>query len=504
MHKLREDCAVKVEVKIHFSEQEYWRHLLREAEEILHKVTSSLTAQQRGAQAASSLTAAEGRKLEKWLDAMVAAGAAAARQPPAPVLRAPHAPITMAAPPPAPSYPHNEGRSDAHQHSTTPHELQFQHHQPPPQPHAEVPVYSAHDGSHFRTNKVEPDAVPHNPVSAPVSATQQPAAVRFQGHVPLEQRPHHQNYAQAVHTSRISPAPALPLLPLTLSDPALEALPQKDDNDPYRSYQEELQSPMGFSAISSVTNSPTAPASSYQQSGGFFGSTQERRALNTPGATRQNLYPATPLVQSANRTRKHDISNEVQADTSRSDSATKGRLKIVGLREQSNRDLFYKTLRTDSTTAKKPTSKPLGISAVPLPAEMYRTPAAAHPSTDHRVTPASRGFSPPPLPIQQLQIQAPARGQGNHSQNQGQRAPTTVSKSRTKDAPPPLPIQTQALLSTPALPSKVDLSIFKRAGTDMVYQGEVRSDVRNKLLHSAQSRNEKLGFLSAGPKLLKF
>jgi hypothetical protein len=84
------------------------------------------------------------------------------------------------------------------------------------------------------------------------------------------------------------------------------------------------------------------------------------------------------------------------------------------------------------------------------------------------------------------------------------RTPTTTTgvtaRKASAPAPPPLPYTVQQQSSA----GKVDLSIFKRAGSDPIYQREVRVDVGNKLQHRAEVTNEKLGFLSGGQRRLKF
>lgn len=539
MHRLPEDCALKVEVKVHFSEQEYWRHLLTEAELILRKVSSSLAATQQHQQgqgahstpAASDLTPAEGKKLEKWLDAMVAAGTMmtrpAALAPPQALPQAQHPALQQTA---------AAQVSDRMQHAYRADLRGAQEHLGPreEQPYRNAaqqvaPTVSAEQSNthyNFEHTPATPALVAAPLLPSQIAQHAQPVA--FQGHVPLEQRPHHLNYAHALSTNHNEAArPAVPHLPLTVSEPSMymHDPERREEDHQYQPPQEDLMSPMAFSAISSVTNSPTAQAS-YPRGGRFFGTDRaSERAFTTPGQAKpQNLYPATPLVnysgRPATRTRKIDISNDAPAEASRTDSGNKGRLKIVGLREQSNRDVFLKTLRSDTTSVKKTTSRPLGVSTVPLPAELFRTPASAQPTTDYRMVPSARrpiGTAPPPLPVQQRLYQEtqPVPVQARVQGTQGQGAPFSAVKSGNKLVPPPLPIQSLPLSplrgqapatsnAAPATQPRVDLSIFKRAGTDKVYQGEVRSDVGNKLQRSAQSRNEKLGFLSAGPKLLKF
>ena len=84
---LHTDCAIKVEVKLHFSEQQYWADLRTEAVTILEKVmfslpsptnpttttaTAATIATTTGSSTVESLTEREGRRLEKWLDAIEA------------------------------------------------------------------------------------------------------------------------------------------------------------------------------------------------------------------------------------------------------------------------------------------------------------------------------------------------------------------------------------------------------------------------------------------------
>jgi translation initiation factor IF-1 len=60
------------------------------------------------------------------------------------------------------------------------------------------------------------------------------------------------------------------------------------------------------------------------------------------------------------------------------------------------------------------------------------------------------------------------------------------------------------MLSQP-VPNKVDLSIFKKARTDVVYQGEVREETGKKLMRTAAAnQNERVGFLSGKLRQLKF
>lgn len=425
-HKLRDDCALKVEVKVHFSEQQYWLDMRAETEAVLRKVNASLglvhSSAHGGAGTAESmeLTPSEGKKLEKWLDAMSAR----------PVQRHAHA--------------------GGHQPTVVAYSA---HTLPPPPRHYE--------------GETTPHMQHMQPMAAPVAM---------------------QNaFADGASSQAASDLPDLPLFP---PSPPLQAF-----------------SPQGYapSINSSMTHSPNDPAYfSLQRPHNVPG----RLGFHTPnGLTPHHaISPHTPMVSAGiPGLKRTESAKSIASSFTRPTAEARATLKYMGLREESNRDIFYKSLRSSVDPASQKSStgaKPrLPRSQQPISAT---TPTAAPRGSSRAFTAesffASQSAKPPPaLPYESKSSYPTAQ---NSHRNPEKKVEPELSRERNqRTAPPPLPAQ----LNRDALPPKIDLSIFKRAHTDVAYQKEVRNDTGNKLMQTAAAnKNEKVGFMSGKLRQLKF
>jgi hypothetical protein len=411
-HRIREDCAIKVEVKLHVSEQRYWTDLRDEAQLILQKVSASLAPGLAAGAAPTSLTAAEGRKLEKWLNAMHAG--------------------------PAPAVSSRMAN-----------------------------VYSG-ERQNVAMEKIK--GISTTAVEAPQTVDARASSARH--HIQLPSRAQHED-------PPASSPPPLPLLPH--SAPA------------------SAHSPMARAAIA------TSPDASSPNS--------QSHLYRTPSAGAQHVsrgnYP-TAASRSA-------LPGE---SAGRSTSGPRTAHKFVGLREETNRDLFLKSLRSET----KPTVQlrqnhilSRAVESISPPKTKPRVPEL--PLRPMNVQVQSSGAAERQQKLDQVRrLQAELAGMEEHTNASQKRAlltpahhagsshhapaatATARKASTASTAPPPLPYHVQQQNSA----GKVDLSIFKRAGSDPIYQREVRVDVGNKLQHRAEVTNEKLGFLSGGQRRLKF
>jgi hypothetical protein len=406
------------------SEQRYWADLRTEAENILRKVEYSLTQQGTGGSAQDfALTPAEGRRLEKWLDATTTAVSTARSQ--------------------------NAGNDvwiPAHGADRT---------------GAAAAVHSS-QGSQRPANTIASGNVA--PASHQVAVSESQGAAERELRDDTTAESDHQPSA----TAR-APSDPLPLPPLPV---------------------EYGQPP---AAMEGAT-----PAAGH------------RTIMHEPRHTAQ--HSDVPRPRSGEK--YHPIR------------------KFTGLREENNRDVFLKSLRSDTpgTASKTPqsnaparhsadaTKTPLVAAVRPRGRSLQDTrapsscvdtstpaqvqpppPLPGHiqhpgPPTVLRTTNVER--EPPPLPVQLQSHSHPSSA----ARASGESNLSSVSNGSTVRQPPPLPVQVQHQLST----GRVDLSIFKRAGSDPVYQGEVRMDIGQKKQHRAELTGERLGFLSGGQRRLKF
>jgi hypothetical protein len=415
------------------SEQRYWADLRTEAENILRKVEYSLTQGSSGGNARDfELTPAEGRRLEKWLDATTTAVSTARSQ-----------------------NAGNDGWVPAHGADGT----------------GAAAVHSS-QGSQRPANTIASGSVA--PASRPININESYGA----GERELRDDTTAESDHQPSATARAPPAP-LPLPPLPVE---------------YRQPPAAMDRATPAVAHRAVERDETAVG---------------REPPHTAYTTHHSDAP---------RPRSGEKYHPVR--------------KFTGLREENNRDVFLKSLRSDipGTASKTPQSNaraqqsadaartPLVAAVRPrgrslqdarAPSARVETSTAAQvrappplpghiqhpgPPTVLRTTNVER--EPPPLPVQLQSHSHPSSA----ARASGESNLSSVSNGSTVRQPPPLPVQVQHQLST----GRVDLSIFKRAGSDPVYQGEVRRDIGQKKQHRAELTGERLGFLSGGQRRLKF
>ena len=476
---------------MHFSEQQFWLDLQRETESILHKITTALSQpllhphsssyqNTHGGGFASELTIAERRKVEKWVETMSARpavmtsqthGANQKQHPPA-------GPVVRKAVPPM----------DFSAHGTA-------------QAGSAPPNACVQDSRNVSQGHYDPRAPTTNTRAS--------------------------EYGEQFETDDVP-------LSLHMDFPSAAFSPHHE----------------GASTTSSVTQSPYNPAhanSRHHPHDLYYEMGQAKLEFQTPGglASRHQEMQPTPLVSahtaSHTKTSAKGASNtphtlrgsskENSTSFVRPTAETLAALKYTGLREENNRDVFYKSLRSSADSAPKPTS---GVKTRPTPARAQQSIAAEFSSTPHsasaRVVTAESQFAsqtaagsypqtraPPALPYESkgnfptaknsFRIQAAKKDEPELTRERavsttGANTPAShnvSSKSRTgSHNPPPLPAQ---LASNG---NKIDLSIFKRARTDIVYQGEMRNETSNKLQQTAANINEKVGFMSGKQRKLKF
>jgi len=395
---------------VHYSEQQFWLDLRAETEAILRKVSASLGMHHSsgvhgaGGLEATELTASEGKKLEKWLDAMTSRGP----------MRGP-----AAVGYPAQALP------------------------PPRQFGGETP----------RMQQMQPTS------------------------------------AEAMSNTYASELPDLPLFP---------------PSPPFQAF-----SPQGYapSINSSMTHSPNDPA--------YF---SLQRPHNVPGklgfhtpsgqAPHQTVSPFTPMTSATPGLKRTESAKSNTSTFSRPTAESRATLTYMGLREESNRDIFYKSLRSSvdpgsqkSSTGAKPRlpRSQQAIGTTTPTAAVLRGSSRAFTAESFFASQSASAKAPPALPYESKASYPTAQ---NNYRNPEKKVEPELSRERNPRAgPPPLPVQ----LSHDSAPGKIDLSIFKRARTDVLYQKEVRNDTGNKLMQTAAAnKNEKVGFMSGKLRQLKF
>lgn len=273
----------------------------------------------------------------------------------------------------------------------------------------------------------------------------------------------------------------------------------RDDTTSADAESEHLPSPLN-AAVGAMPPLPPLPAQ-VKSSTRDAGNATDTAAFTTPAPARNRRHMSSS--HRADRAAPAVTARYPGSSTAVSTAEKRPPLRrFLGLREENHRDVFLKSLRSDTTpvtTARSGTGTVRRRSLTPEPVP-HRAPAqqTAHrqPLTSARAVLATP--PPPPLPVQ-MQMQHPAVRRTDErrplpQQQQSERGSVTLQ------APPPLPAQVQQHSAS----WRVDLSIFKRAGSDPVYQGEVRQEVGQKLQHRAELTSEKVGFLSGGLRRLKF
>ena len=395
---LHTDCAIKVEVKLHFSEQQYWTDLRTEAVTILEKVmfslpsptnpttttaTAATIATTTGSSTVESLTEREGRRLEKWLDAMVVVATG--------------------------------GKHTSSALTTT------------------VPIITATTA----TATTLYDATPH---------TIRPS-------------------------TPITVVSAVPSIPTT----QVPSIPTPHAYTP--SKKPTLNHTINSSSILYTPNTSSHPTT---------GTKHPPTSSHPTTGTKHPPY------------------------------------RFLGLNEETHRDVFYKSLRNDTYTDTNHSAK--------IRNSTKKTNNSANKNTTSTSSTLNKNttiFKPPPL-LPQQQEKEKLKKESQYQTEKLQIATLEAELAEVKETflhPPMLPIECKntqnsiinTQLSPPLLPQQqqlhnsknnnnkegINLSIFKRAGSDTVYQEDRRHRI-DKKQQKATINNEKVGFLSGKLRRLQF
>jgi hypothetical protein len=396
------------------SEQRYWADLRTEAENIMRKVEHSLTQQSSGGNSKDfALTPAEGRRLEKWLDATTTAVSTARSQ-----------------------NAGNDGWIPAHGADVA---------------GAAAAVHSS-QGSQRPANTIASGSVA--PAPRPININESYGA----GERELRDDTTAESDHQPSTTARAPPVHTLPLppLPVEYGQPPVVM----DDATPAAGHRTIMHEPRQTAQHIDVPRPRSGEK--YHPVRKFTGLREENNRDVFLKSLRSDI-PGT-----ASKTRQSNPPARHSADATRTPLVV-----AVRPRCRSLQDARASSARVETSTAAQVRAPP------PLPGHIQHP----GPPTVLRTTNVER--EPPPLPVQLQSHSHPSSA----ARASGESNLSSVSNGSTVRQPPALPVQVQHQLST----GRVDLSIFKRAGSDPVYQGEVRMDIGQKKQHRAELTGERLG-----------
>ena len=501
---LHTDCAIKVEVKLHFSEQQYWADLRTEAVTILEKVmfslpsptnpttttaTAATIATTTGSSTVESLTEREGRRLEKWLDAIEAVATGGKHTSSAPTTTAatatattlydatphtirPSTPIAVVSA--VPSIPTSHVPNILTPHTYTPAKKPTLNHTI----NSSSILYSpTTTSSHPTTGTKHPPTSSH-----PTTGTKHPQTSSH----PTTGTKHPPTSSHPTTGTKHPPSSSDPTTgtkhPPTSSHPTTGT-----KHPPYRflGLNEETHRDVFYKSLRSDTYTDTSHSAKIKNSTKKTNNSVNKNTTTTSSTMNKNttIHKPPPLLPQQQH-EKEKLKKESQYQTE---------------------ELQIATLEAELAEVKETFLHP-----PMLPIECKNTQNSI----------INTQLSPPLLP-QQQQEKEKLKKESQYQTEELQIATLEAELAEVKETflhPPMLPIECKntqnSIINTQLSPpqhnhennnnkERINLSIFKRAGSDTVYQEDRRHRI-DKKQQKATINNEKVGFLSGKLRRLQF